>query len=288
MSYRDGLGPRWRQACDEIELLRGRAERLPAWARRRAPKGLRARLDAAPEPSWFDPAQLAEIERAEAALAELRAALDEIEAFAAEGERPRAEAPDLEPYYTEPLSSSSFDPSVARAFLAEGEETRRQLAPYRAEFRRRAQSCFVASFAHESVPYSLRFEQSFDVEAQGVMPGQSFTLATSVPLACPEFRLLPQTGFDDLLQALRLQKSHKVGHEAFDVMFRVVGDAPCVGLLGPPVRGPLLAMGRVDVPHLDVADGAARLGWNAPPTGTMFEAAIRALGALRAAAGARN
>ncbi|HEU4405798.1 MAG TPA: hypothetical protein VFS43_11080 [Polyangiaceae bacterium] len=296
MTYRDGLGPRWRRACDELAFARERLERLPTRVRRRAPAGLRARLDAAPEPGWFDPTALAEVERAERAVAELRAALDEAEALAAEAgaaEKARDERAARDRARRAPTAVRGVRPPQPfelallgpppDEFAESAEELGRLLARYGAAPHWTAYQAVEVRFEREGASYALGLRRPISNVEPGP-PVDTLSLSTDVPPTTPAFRLVPQTGFDDLLQSLRLQRRHRVGDEEFDVAFRIVGDAGCVRLFGPPVRASLLAVARVDVPSLEVGGGEATLRWRAPPSGALLESALRALAALRAGA----
>jgi hypothetical protein len=292
MTYRDGLGPRWRRACDELEFERARLERLPPLALRRAPGALRARLDAAPEPGWFDPTTLAEVERAEGAVADLRAAIDEAEAFVAEAlaaaDAPAAPDPASRTAAAvrgeRPAPPLGFFAETGAAFAESAAELASLLARYNAALWWTAYLGVEAQLEQAGAPYTLRLTWP---QHEGDGRFEDFSLATPLPHEAPSFRLLPQTSFDDLLQALRLQKSHEVGDEEFDVRFRIVGDPACVGLFKPELRGALLHMAGDDVPSLTVGGGQALLRWSAPPSGPLLAAALRALAALRAEVGAR-
>jgi hypothetical protein len=275
MTYRDGLGPRWQSARDEIGVALARLEQLPYWVLTRAPKPLRERLAVAPALAPDAPESLEAIEQAEGALAELRAALDEAEALAARGERVVVVPGQVIGLRPAPSSGAEENDS----FPEQAAEFSRLIATFGTSPEWVAHDAVAARFERGGVEYSLRLSVY-----------QQHRLTTQVPDGGPEFQVVPQTGFDDLLQALRLQKRPKVGDEGFDTMFRIVGDGAvderCVGLLGPPVRGALFLLARVDVPSLEIGGGEASVSWSAPPSLELFERAKRALDALRAALGA--
>lgn len=272
MTYRDGLGPRWQSARDEIGLALARLEQLPYWVLTRAPAPLRERLAVAPALEPDAPETLEALEQAENALAELRDALDEAEALAARGERVvviPGQVIGLRP-------ASVGDDESNEGFLEHAAEFSRLIAAYGTSPEWVAHDAVATRFVQDGVEYSLRYSAYHKLR-----------LTTQVPDGGPEFQLVPQTGFDDLLQTLRLQRRLKVGDESFDTMFRIVGDGAvderCLDLLGPAVRAALFLLARDDVPSLAVGGGEASLSWDAPPSLERIDRARRALIALRAA-----
>jgi hypothetical protein len=109
-----------------------------------------------------------------------------------------------------------------------------------------------------------------------------FAVGTRVSRLVPDLVITTANALTPIASAVGLLTDRVVGDDYFDASFRVDCPEAVVGLLGPAVRRPLLALDGWDR-RLDVRDHVARVAWNGAARTDTLDAAISALSALREA-----
>lgn len=290
MGYRDSLDPVRARITDQREELRRQKERvLPTFWRLPQTRALTkqvARVARLTDEALRD-ATFEELLEAERAFEETRVSFEETIAIAASIEESGASIPDppageaegreLGPLLVELEASSgarrNAPEAITHEVIVELLRKTREAMPSgaRAVVSTRGREWLVR-VTHEGVTYRVYFTRKF--QAEDIEPFVRF-MTVAVPIGTPRMYIKPRGYFDDWLEALGVTQFH-TGHEAFDQIFTLKGDAEFLHeVLDLEVRNALLAAQSIDETRIDVHHGWATI------YGTPSKHAFDALRTLR-------